>query len=606
MNSSSEGMHHTKERVDTRMRFKTPLAALTAASVLALAACGGGGASNTDTGDGGNVGFVPGTGRDVGATGPYTVEGATAGGTATVQAGLGWLSTSWDPRGAYYGNVMQTLSALSTRSLTQYRYDVETQDAVLVPDIATDLGQSNDDYTEWTFTLKDGITYANGTAITAGDIEASVEAAMDCGTFADCPAGYLLTDLVGGPEYKAGKDVAGVEATDDKTIVFKFSVPFPDFAGYAAFPMFTPIPKGTAAAASPKAYVDMLGELATGPYKLASATAKQLTFERNDKWVADSDPARAALPDTWVFDASRDSTAIDATLLADRGDAQTSLMPFNISSSSLAQWQADAADRIMPGSQPVTWYLAPDYRKITDKKVREALVYAYPYVSAFKAAKAIIGKTRLFTGQIMPPGVPQREEYNFLPDHELGTTDPAKARALLEEAGKLGFELKFLWYDSGDGIGAAVKDIQVKAFNDAGFKATPVATTPENYSTDRKDPKSDINLRIAGWGSDWASGSSWFPPLIACTDIAKIGFGSNYAAFCEEDVDAKIEEIKAMSLEDQPKAWSDLDKYVMETYAPWAPLYNEGLIYARGSKVMNAYLDPSFGEPAYKNIWIQQ
>ena len=40
----------------------------------------------------------------------------------------------------------------------------------LVPDMATDLGRPNEDNTEWTFTLKDGIKYEDGTDVKAEDV----------------------------------------------------------------------------------------------------------------------------------------------------------------------------------------------------------------------------------------------------------------------------------------------------------------------------------------------------------------------------------------------------------------------------------------------------
>ena len=59
---------------------------------------------------------------------------------------------------------------LVTRALTQYVYDPETNDMVLAPDMATDLGTPNEDNTEWTFTLRDGLKYEDGTDVKAEDV----------------------------------------------------------------------------------------------------------------------------------------------------------------------------------------------------------------------------------------------------------------------------------------------------------------------------------------------------------------------------------------------------------------------------------------------------
>src|SRR4051794_2305913 len=135
------------------MRFKSPLIAISAVGMLALSACGGSGSSSSPGDDGlnndqaGNTG----NGQDPKAQGPATIEGAQTGGTVTVLTNTGLLTTI-DPSEAYYQDTTTILDGLITRSLTQYKYDPDTKQMVLVPDLATDLGQSNSTYTKWTFT----------------------------------------------------------------------------------------------------------------------------------------------------------------------------------------------------------------------------------------------------------------------------------------------------------------------------------------------------------------------------------------------------------------------------------------------------------------------
>jgi peptide/nickel transport system substrate-binding protein len=75
-----------------------------------------------------------------------------------------------DPSGTYYGASTPLSEALITRSLTQYVWDPDEQAMVLVPDLATDLGTPNADYTEWTFTIRDGVRFEDGTPVTADDV----------------------------------------------------------------------------------------------------------------------------------------------------------------------------------------------------------------------------------------------------------------------------------------------------------------------------------------------------------------------------------------------------------------------------------------------------
>ena len=61
------------------------------------------------------------------------------------------------------------------RSLVAYSYssDPSTSNA-LVPDMATDTGSANADVTAWTFTLRDGLTWQDGSPVTCEDVKYGV------------------------------------------------------------------------------------------------------------------------------------------------------------------------------------------------------------------------------------------------------------------------------------------------------------------------------------------------------------------------------------------------------------------------------------------------
>ena len=148
---------------------KSATAIVAVASLFGLAACGGGGDSSPSStvptqGAGGGAG----AGKNPDAQGPLEVPSeASSGGTVTVDTVN--VPATFDPTRAYYTDSTAILN-LVTRALTQYAYNPETKDMELVPDMATDLGQHNKDFTEWTFTLKDGLTYEDGTPVKADDI----------------------------------------------------------------------------------------------------------------------------------------------------------------------------------------------------------------------------------------------------------------------------------------------------------------------------------------------------------------------------------------------------------------------------------------------------
>src|SRR3954470_11995276 len=236
----------------------SPVLALLATAALTLSACGGSG-SSSDSGtgpiDSGQLGNT-GSGTDASATGPVTLDGAQKGGVITVLTNTG-LSTTIDPAEAYYLDTMSVDGQLLTRSLTQYRYDPDQKQMVLVPDLATDLGQHNDDYTKWTFTIRDGVKFEDGSTVTAKDIAWGMQRCMDAATF---PTGacqyYSNVYFRGGSTYKgpytAPNQKFNAIKVDGDTLTIFMDKPFPDMPYWGAFPANGPVPLGKAS--DPKTY----------------------------------------------------------------------------------------------------------------------------------------------------------------------------------------------------------------------------------------------------------------------------------------------------------------------------------------------------------------
>ncbi|MGH3504442.1 MAG: ABC transporter substrate-binding protein [Nocardioidaceae bacterium] len=585
------------------MRLKKPVIAISTVALLALAACGGSGSSTTDTRQTADISEAgaAGSGKDPGRQAPAKpIEGAKKGGTLHVlhNGGINTL----DPSEAYYINTLSILQGLVVRSLTQWSYDPETKDMVLVPDLATDLGTPNKDFTEWTFTIRKGVKFENGQEVTPQDIKFGIERSLDRKTFPS-GAGYSNDYFLNGDTYTGpygkdkGKDYKGVEIHGQK-VTIKMSRPFPDMPYWGTFPAISPIPEGDAS--KPSKY--RLHPLATGPYMFKEYTPqKSLTLARNPEWDPDTDPARRQYIDKIVFDFDVTSSKLDQIMLRDNGQAKTSISIDSVLRSDYAQFPKK---RLVTGPYPCTTFLDPDNRKITNINVRRAIGYAFPYKDYFAAAGDIVGVTAIPATNVMPPGVPGRTKYNPLPGHEPWSTDPDKAKALLKKAGKLGYKLRWA-YAKDDPEAVASKDVFAKAMKEAGFDPQPVASTSDTMTTEYKQNiNADINLRFASWCSDWPSGGSWFRPIFYTTDLTKEGFAGNYSAFSSDKVDSKIDSIERMPLDQQPKAWNKLDRTIQQKHYPLLVLANSASAMMRGSKVHGFANDPIWGMPTWKQMWI--
>jgi peptide/nickel transport system substrate-binding protein len=529
------------------------------------------------------------------------IPGARKGGTLTVLSNAG-LATL-DPTEAYYLDANSILSGLVIRSLTQYVYNPKSQGMVLVPDLATDLGRPNKDFTTWKFTLRPGIEYENGQPVTAGDLKYGIERSFDRTTFPQ-GANYSNQYFVDGDTYKGPYRSGGYSGVTIKgnTITIKMSQPFPDMPYWGAFAAMSPIPPGKAS--DPAIY--KLHPLATGPYNVSQYTPGQsLTLVKNPYWDPKTDPGRHRYLDEFDFNFVADPARIDQVMLADSGSGQTTISYDSVRADDYQNFRATAGDRLILGATPCTGMWNPDNRKITDVKVRRALGYAYPYWKAWSADGGIPGVTNLPATNVMAPGTAGRVAYNPLPGHVPGTTDPATAREILKASGQMGYPIRFLYAtDSGGPVSVAVKNVLVRALAAAGFDPEPVATTSARFWNVQGGANAPINVRRAFWCSDWPSGGNTVRSVFHSTEIATEGFGWNQEAFSSNAADARMDAISSLLLAEQAPAWNALETSIQTTDFPVLVTGYAGVAMMRGSKVHSAFDDSTLGMPTWKDIWL--
>src|SRR5688500_16810975 len=310
------------------MKRNKPLALVAGAALLTLAACGGGGDDSSSSRSGSDREFGSHEGGSKGAErhGPAEeIDGATAGGTVTVYLPGDPGPNSLDPTDGWSvtGNSIQ--QALTHRSLTQYVRD-ENGQPVLVPDLATDLGTPNDDFTEWTFTIRDDAKWEDGKPVTAEEGAWGIQRSLDSDTFPSGPGTeYSKHYFLGGEDYKGpytdkGKTYVGITVSG-QDVTIKMETPFPDMDYWGAFMAMGPAPLGNAS--KPPNYGQQ--PLANGPYKIPAGGYKpneELRLVKNDQWSPDSDPGRHQYADEWVFKFNQDQAKVDEIMLSRNSDSQ--------------------------------------------------------------------------------------------------------------------------------------------------------------------------------------------------------------------------------------------------------------------------------------------
>ncbi|MBK8469717.1 MAG: ABC transporter substrate-binding protein [Candidatus Phosphoribacter sp.] len=584
------------------MRWTHVLAVGAVASLGLTAACS---APQQTTGTGSTGGAAqPSVGQaaaalDPAAKGPAPeAAGAKKGGTLTVSYST--APADLDPSAQFYQDSGAIMTRLVHRSLTAFVSRGGKQ--VLVPDLATDLGQVSSDGLTWTFTIKDGIKYSDGAAVTAEDIAYSVKRSF---AFTDTGPTYQVDFLKGGADYKgpweSGETFAGVEAKGNQ-VIFHLEKRWETLPYFAAFTQVSPIQK----AKETKSRDYGNNAPATGPYMIKSFTqGTELTLVRNPNWVAATDPARTAYLDSYVFKFGQDSIKVQQGVLASNGPDATTLNWDAIDASLVDQVTGAKANQFINGQSSCVIAINMDTRKIP-LEVRKALAIAYPFDDINKAAGAT-PQSQTPASTLIPPQIPGWVDYKLPGLSGTGNGDPVAAKAMLAAAGKENFELVYYYTnDDPSNVAQQVNQVRKTKLEAAGFKVTDMGVANRERRTliAKLDGPQNMLQSPGGWCYDWPSADSIFPPMVSSTQIKNNG--TNWGNLADPKIDAEMERILKLSILEQGPEWGKFDKWLMETYLPAIPYYYDRSNILFGTKVKNVLNDPNHGMPILDAIWVDQ
>jgi peptide/nickel transport system substrate-binding protein len=525
-------------------------------------------------------------------------SGPTAGSTAAAEQGgtLHLLSTSkeisLDP--AKSQNLGTSTIHLVLRGLTSWKTSPDKA-AEIVPDLATDTGKASDGGKTWTYTLKPGLKYADGSPIVAADIKYGVERSF--APELSGGLGYHKALLVGGDKYTGpykGKELASIETPDDSTIVFKLSKSFGDWPWIVSMPAFSPVPKK--ADTDPAHYGEK--PVASGPYQVKSyAPGSKLELERNPNWDKASDPARTGLPDSIVFDMGLQADVVNQRLIADSGDDKfAATTGTSVPAALIPRVTGDPAVKARLATSPsgALEYLAMNNKRpgLANPAVRKAIQYAVD-----KQAVQVAEGGPEYGGEIattlITPGMDGYSKYDLYPAPPAG--DPEKAKSMLAAAGVKNLSLV---------IAADADNTKSAEAIQQGLKRAGITVTIKPYDSATltdvvTGPKGDYDLAVSSWLPDFPSAIGNIQPLFASSEIGNGGY--NLSRYSNPKVDSAI--AAATGEADPAKAaaqWGALDKQILAD-SPLVPLIYARNAFLHGSKVQNFYLPPY---PPYPNTLI--
>lgn len=466
--------------------------------------------------------FSP-TEDDVAPTG-----GPTRGGTLYVLV-QGDRFSHLDPQRNYTGVDVNFASAFLHRTLTTYRVAHGTAGAEIVPDLATDLGTASDQARTWTFTLRDGVSFEDGTAITCADVKYGISRTFAQDVITDGPT-YAIsmldiprpdgTSLYTGPYNhtpggQAAYDKAVTCSDDDKTITFHLSRSVPDFNAALTLTAFGPVPES-----ADKGDGYDMAPVSSGPYKIETYEEKKsLVLVRNESWTPDSDPVRRAYPDRVVVNFSLNPQVIVGRLETSSGNDAYAVANESIDPADLSRIfdNPALADRRSNELDPFVRYVAINTTKVPELRHRQALMAALDREALLKLAGGIYAGD--YADGALTPNLAQDYAKTGIWDGALGAPVPNSgnielAKRLIAESGRTPPPIVLDYNRSKDDqTQDKIAAITKESWEKAGFtvKLNPIELSA--YYPTVLNPATQGSASVAAWGPDWLNASTVIPEL---------------------------------------------------------------------------------------------
>ena len=467
------------------------------------------------------------------------------------------------------------------------------KDGKVVPGLAEKYEVSDDQLT-WTFHLRDGLKWSDGSALTAEDFVYSWQRLVDpnvAAPYAQTVLGMVegYDDAIGRPDADGNTTVdpdptkLKVEAPDEKTLIVHMAKPTPYFDKLAAFVSLSPVKKDVVEANPDGWSIDPKTYISTGPFKLTGwEPGSYLMFEKNENyWDADSiklDGIKCLL----MQDQNATFSAYES------GDA---LMIKDVPTQEITTLKERSDFHIDPILGTYYLDLNTTLDEFKDPKVREALSLALDrkYISetitsgTYTPASGFVSEgVTDWNGTAWQDNITDKSAYINIDDH---AGNLAKAKELLKEAGyENGVGLPEMVYSTNDAsYHKKIAEYLQQAWGELGLKVQVNIVEWKSFTPQRRSG----NYQIArdGWVMDYNDPSN-------ILELALTGNGNNNAKYSNPEFDALMS--KAATEKDPQTRFGYLhqaEDFIMKDTA-MVPLLYYNDFYLQSDKITGSWHSP--------------
>lgn len=419
-------------------------------------------------------------------------------------------------------------------------------DYTLSPGLAESYEQTSP--TTWVYTLRDGVTFHDGTPLTAADAVASMSRHLD-------PA-------VGSSWYSVYQNVASIEQTGDLEVTVTTTIPDSQFnqgmGGSAGV-----IESAATLAEKGADYGNSSGLVnCTGPFELTAwKSGESVTLTRYDDYW---DEELAAKSGEVEFVFMGDSTARVNALKS--GDVDGGWM---LPVDGIAQLRETSGDVYFGLSTAVSSLIVSNLQgPLGDVRVRKALLMALDREGILEAAAKGYGEvTNALTTESVwgaSSDATRDDAFGGLEDYPY---DVEAAKALVEEAGATGEKIVIKTAPIGNDF-AVISQATVAAAQSIGLEAEIETVTPSAYTALFSDPTAREGVDL--FYTVWYLSS---PDPLEMYGVLRTGEFSNYGGWSNPEYDAIANEAVGISDPDERGQKSAELQKIANEELPWLPLF---------------------------------
>jgi peptide/nickel transport system substrate-binding protein len=495
---------------------------------------------------------------------------------------------------------------------TLYGYNLAgppEQQTIPVPDIANGPAQLSPDRRTYTFRLRAGVRYGPpvNREVTAQDFITAIQRLYDQ---RNPSYAQQFADLIAGASaFGAGKAsrISGLAAPDSRTLTITLNQPAGDFLSILTQPVFAPVPGEYAAhyAVGDNYSGHVVG---TGPYTPTTYVPRRtIVLVRNPNWDPATDPLRKAWVDRIQVKLGVPIPSIQQAIEREEADLSlTSHVPQTRIDALRADPEQSRRLSVNPTGSLLYLVLGtnPKAGAIADVRVRQAVNYAIDkaaYRDAIAGRYAAAGE---LASTILAPGSLGYRPYDLYPTPG-GRGDPAKARALLAEAGyPHGLTLGFATLSGR--LAAGTKPIEA-SLRKAGIRlkvTTHREWGPHFQALSNPAKRLEHQLAQSGWLLDYLGDNarqSIVPQYDSRIDPA---VGGDFSEYDNPKVNRLIDRALAEPNPARRAAlWAQLDQRIMRD-APMVPLVWENYSFQWASRVHGWRYNPWTTMPDLTAVWL--